>query len=131
MEREIVSVIRKSRILDPDTDPVVEVFPENGEMAIKVQSFLKRDIDSKIKAEMGNGMDKDVLVFMCLGNASVESIPSAVDLTCDVVTENGLPVSIKGKTRKIDLGSLVRQARDEIIAVFESAREKSWWCSDE
>jgi len=130
MEKEIRTAMRRSRILDPDNDPIVEVFPENGEVAIKVQSFLKKDIDSRIKLEMGKEIDKDVLVFTCMGNASVGPIAQNIDLTCDVVTENGLPVSIKSKSNKIDLGSLVRQARDEIVAVFENARKNDWWCSD-
>ena len=128
IEKNIAATLNRIRIFDPTNSPLIKVFPENGELAIKVQSLLEKGFESRLKSSMKKGVDNDVLVFTCMGNTSTGAFNANVDLTCSIVTENGLPVALEKSSYNNNLGNLVQKARDEIIAVFQNARQGSTGC---
>jgi hypothetical protein len=122
VEKTIRSAIAKDRLFEKRQPPVVDVFPENGEIAIKIQSLLDKTIENKIKKHMDKNMDKDVLLFNCLGNASIDG--ANVDLNCNIITENGIPVKFKRVENNEELVKIVHDRVDGIVAAFQSERAR-------
>lgn len=129
IEGNIMATMSRLHVFDPENKPLVEVSPENGELSIKVQSFLDKDFESRLKSGTKKRADTDVLVFICMGNASTGLVKHDIDLNCNIVTEYGLPYSLKNNRINGDLGKVIQKARDEIITVFENARHQSIGCA--